>query len=72
MLSTALAQSAGSIILGNRHQRDAAQGLEDERRQRSGAENARLTRRIVFGWVSLLVIAGSVLGLGFTPTHSSG
>jgi hypothetical protein len=64
-----LGSPAGTIILGNRHQRGAAQALEAQRRERSDGENAQRTRRIEFHWVSLLVIAVIAVGLGFLPTN---
>lgn len=64
-----LGSPAGSIILGGRHQRGVAQALEAERGQRSDDETAQRTRHIELRWVSLLVIAAIVVGLGFAPTN---
>ncbi|HEV3361024.1 MAG TPA: hypothetical protein VG247_29745 [Pseudonocardiaceae bacterium] len=64
-----LGSPAGTIILGNRHQRGAVQALEAERRQRSDDENAQRTRRFELHWVSLLVIVVIVFGLGLLPTN---
>jgi hypothetical protein len=64
-----LGSPAGTIILGNRHQRGAAQALDAERQQRSDDESAQRTRCIEFHWVSLLMIAVIVVGLGFLPMN---